>query len=56
MTIPEKAHIIAVAKLCGVTLPDDLILKKYGEYFAEAQQALTADCKEPVAEIFKRPF
>lgn len=56
MTIQERAHIIAIARILGCTMTDVEIIGKYSEHYQEALKSLSKDAKIGEVEIFKRPF
>ncbi|MEG2769770.1 MAG: hypothetical protein RR902_03045 [Oscillospiraceae bacterium] len=56
MDFNEKVRIIAIAKLCGIALSNDDILKKYNEYLKEISKELSENSAPAVVEVVKRPF
>jgi len=56
MTVEEKAKIIALARLAGVTGEDSEILDKYSEYYQTTLESLKKQVPSPTVKVIKRPF
>ena len=56
MTAEEKANIIALAKLAGVTGEDSDILDKYSEYYKATLESFKKQAPKPTVTVINRPF
>ena len=56
MTIEEKAEIVALARLAGVTGDDSEILDKYCEYYQKTFESLKAKVPNPTVKVIDRSF
>lgn len=56
MKIEDKARIVALARLAGVTRDDSEILDKYCEYYQKTFESLMSQVQKPTVEVINRPF
>lgn len=56
LTTQEKANIIALARLVGITDKSEDILNRYEQLYKEAFASLSSATASAKVEVFKRPF
>lgn len=56
MTVEEKAKIIALARLTGVTGEDFEILDKYSEYYQKTMKSFIDQAPKPTVKVVDRSF